>query len=136
MMIPVEIESGPAKVVLSGSVFAFEQNPIVMHVAGLDLVFEFEDEFDDQGNLKTSFRKKMELLDQKTIKITFVNYNISTGIGTIEPFQIGLIENKRLFINYLVQGDRTRKSKLFHYTLYELENSDQEANKIETNVRI
>jgi hypothetical protein len=130
-MATIDIESGPAKVILSGSVFSFGENPIKLTVSGLKILLQFEEELDDQGKPVANFRRKMELIDQNTIKFTFTNYMQSSNIGTIEPLQIGRT-NKDLFINYMIQSAKSRKSRLFHYTFYEVENNAQEANTIES----
>lgn len=117
----IDIKSGPAIVISSGSVFSFGKNPIIMEFYGFKLILQFEDEKDDKGNPKENFSKKLEVIDKQTLKFTFINFINSLGIGTIDPFQIGNFQNKALYFNYTIYGSPTRSSKNVQYTLFLLE---------------
>jgi len=127
----VDIESGPAKVIASGSVISFGKEPIVINLDNIKYIFAFEDELDDKGNPKEEFRFKQDLLDKRTLKTTFINYNNPLGIGTIEPRNIGKINNNNIYINYIVYANLVRKSKLFQYTFYEVSLNNCEESKNE-----
>ena len=132
----IDIESGPAKVIKSGSVFSFGKNPITFQLEDLKLILEFKDELDENGKPNEKFNRKTEIIDEKTIKFTFVNYNNSLGIGAIEPFQIGTMNNKSLYFNFTIYGSTSRSSKNVQYTLFlvdqpggQLKKSMMETNK-------
>jgi hypothetical protein len=114
----LDIASGSAKVIKSGSVFSFGKNPLIFQLEGLKLILEFKDEVDNDGKPIEKFSKKTEIIDEKTIKLTFINYNNSLGIGAIEPFRIGTIDDKALYFNYTIYGSTSRNSKNVQYTLF------------------
>jgi len=127
-MTEVNIESGPAKVISSGSVISFSTQHIrpqptilQLELLGLKLILEFEDKFDDNGKPEGDFERTIEVIDNKTIKFRFINYNSPAGIGTRIPLRIGTYQDKPLYMHYVVIGADTRNSKLFNYTFYQTE---------------
>jgi hypothetical protein len=121
----IDIETGPGKVILSGSVISFGNNPIVLQFLKMKLILEFKDEFDENGLAKEEFDRKTEFIDQNTIKFKFTNYNKGSGIGTKEPFQFATLNEKSLFLSYLIYGSPTRQSKIVHYTIYQVDKNYQ-----------
>jgi hypothetical protein len=86
---------------------------------------------DAHGEPTEDFSKKVETVANKTVKFIFTNYNITTGIGTKEPIKIFSSSETSLYINYIISGYKNRSSKNVLYTIYEVENAKQEADKID-----
>lgn len=118
----VEIESGPAKMITSGSIISFGENPVKIILEELQFLFAFKDEINDEGK-KKDFKVEIENVDDKTLKFIFTNYNNLFGIGNIEPRPIGKYHGESLYLNYIISSDPTRKNKLIQYTFYTFKNT-------------
>lgn len=143
----VKIESGPVEVIASGTVIAYNHQPIEISVGPstdrLNIVIVFmtgeppkklpfplpsdrtalppgiriPGQFPLPGMRELS-KVKYEVLDSHTLRITFRNINAPTGYGTLKPVQIGTIEGKPVHLHYRIYDLGETSDKMLHYTLY------------------
>lgn len=115
----VTIEDGENyKIVGSGTVFSFRQEPIKIKIATgeseLDLEFKFEKGSNDSD--KPTARAEVE---GTTLKIRLFNYDNLLGSGTKQPLRLGFIGKEDIYINFRVYGGGdTDSDKLLHFTIY------------------
>jgi hypothetical protein len=116
----VQINSGPARVVATGTVMTFAGNPIEL-VFGpssqpLKLVLAFHDEEDN-----AELRVDTEAVDPKTLRLTLHNFRSPLGSGNTTPMQLGALGGQYLYLNFVVHCLSHGRDKLVHYTLYQSE---------------
>lgn len=112
----VEIRSGPADAIASGTVIAFAGNPVEI-VFGppeerLRLILAFHDQ---QGEAEP--RVEANIADQTTLALTLFNFNNPLGAGTAQPMPAGSLNGRRLYIHLRVYELRD-SDKTVHYSIY------------------
>jgi hypothetical protein len=110
-----KVESGPAKVIDSGTVISFAGNPITMRYKDLDITIIIEFKTDNQ-NISSYFDRNIP--NRGTLKLTLYNFDASFGAGTIKPMPIGKYEGKKLYIQFRVYALTDSPDKTLHYTIY------------------
>lgn len=113
----VEVKSGPAEIIASGTAIQFNQEPIEITFGGneekLKIVFIFKDE---QGKESES---RMSATNPSTseLEITLFNANNPLGSGLKKPVQIGTLSGRELFLQFRVYG-LPKVDKTVHYCIY------------------
>lgn len=112
----VRIKSGNTKVIASGTVISYNNNPIEISFGlggnALKLIFDFKN--DKKQNER---RIEAKQLGNNELKILLLNFNNLLGTGTAKPILIGTLSGKKISINFKVQ-DNDKTSKTLHYTIY------------------
>ena len=111
------IISGPCNVIVTGTVIAFEKNPIEIEFGSntgqLKLVLEF---VDDLESTKENYAQVSRMLANE-LRIKFLNFHNVLGSGTVRPIKIGSLDGRQLYIQYRIYelrgGDKT-----VHYSIY------------------
>lgn len=122
-MEPVEIKSGNARIVVSGTVISFLGNPVEIKFGSakeqLKIIFSFRDE---TNNDKISV-ENVPVDDPKVAKLVLVNFKNPLGTGNTQAIKLGTLDGLPLHINYRVYdiGSGSGADKTIHYTLYQLE---------------
>ncbi len=115
-----KIESGPAEIVASGTVFAFSGSPITITFGSptetLKLIFEFKDE---EG--KEDLRVEATVVDTQTLKLTLINFKNPLGSGTTKPKPFGSLDGRRLYVHYRVYSLSDAADKMLHFNIYKAE---------------
>lgn len=120
MKMKAVIEDGEGyEVVASGSVITFNHKPIKIRIdtddeneEDLSIIFKFkEDE-------KIPEPQAVPSVEGNTLTLILLNYNNVLGTGTGEPFQLGYIGNKDVYISFRVYGFDNASEKLLHYTVH------------------
>jgi len=115
----LDIKSGNADIIASGTVMSFEGNPIEIEFGEpknrLKLINVFQDE---KG--KGDLRVEAINIDDNTLKITFFNFKNPHGSGNTKPLSFGTYEGRRLYINYRIFDLNPNENidKTLHYTIY------------------
>ena len=112
------IKSGKYKILKTGTVITFEDNPIEIFLKeynSLRLIVDFKSDEDFDG---TTIRAKV-LDDEKKLKIELINFKSGLSEGNLNPMMIGSIEEKDVFFNFRCSKLDKSKSRLLHYTLYQ-----------------
>lgn len=111
----VEIKSGSAEIIASGSVIAFNGNPIEISygpsIERLTLIFAFKDD----GQLET--RIDATKPNPNALQFNLYNFRNPLGSGTSRPVPIGTLAGQKLYLHYRVY-DIGNSDKTIHYTIY------------------
>lgn len=110
------VKSGPAEVIASGTVIAFDNQPIEITVTLPDYTFIWLLNFIDEDG-KDELRTDNRVIDENTLEMTFYNFKNPLGSGSISPLKIGTYNNKSLFIHYRIY-DLNTSDKTIHYTIF------------------
>lgn len=111
----VEIKSGTAEIIASGSVIAFNGNPIEISygpsIERLTLVFAFQD--DGQQDTRIDATKP----NPNTLHFNLYNFRNPLGSGTSKPVPIGTLAGRKLYLHYRIY-DIGNSDKTIHYTIF------------------
>jgi hypothetical protein len=97
--VSVSVKSGPAEVIASGSVFSFNGNPVELAIGGISLIFEFE-----QDKTRQEHAIDPKTPDEKTVKLTLINFDSSLGLGSTAPLRFGILKGRQLYFHFRVYG--------------------------------
>jgi len=117
----MNISSGPAKIIDSGTVIAFSENPVEIGFSfrgnNLKLIFDFKEKIEAVKEPSVEGHSEE---DGKALRLTLFNFNNPLGTGSTKPEPIGKFDSTRLYLHYRIYtlegGDRT-----IHYTIYSVE---------------
>jgi hypothetical protein len=109
----VEIRSGPAKVIASGSVMTFAGNPVEIsfgpHTAPMKLILKLREE-DEDGSQEIV----AQALDQTTLQMTVPVF--SARSGSARPMRIGWMSDQHLYVHLRVEP--AGAERVIHYCMY------------------
>ncbi|KGK98847.1 hypothetical protein LI82_06005 [Methanococcoides methylutens] len=111
----IAIESGPVRVISSGTVISFDKNPIEITMGGsgrCKVIMIFHDE---EGEGKSFVRPRV--IGSRTIELTFVNFKDPLGSGNVKPIHFATIGGLTIFMNYRIYS-YLDSDKTVHYTFY------------------
>lgn len=98
----------------SGSVIAIPGIPLSFVIEGLEFVFQFENDADN--NMK-QHANAIAVSDKKLL-LTLYNYNNSLGIGNTSLLPMGKLQGRELLMSYRIYALNPEMGKLFFYTFY------------------
>jgi len=118
-----QARSGPASVLASGTIIAYEKNPIEISFGApaFTLIFNFIDEVPKEPSVALASRVTAKVHEPLKVEFTFFNFvsPLGTGNGPALPFGV-LPDGLLVYLNYrvysLAGGDKT-----IHFTVYALE---------------
>ena len=110
----MKVETGGFEVLASGSVLTHRQQPLLFRkgVFEIEMVFEPSEDINDE-----EFDVQWEQKAGHRLQVTFHNFR-GNFIGSPEPIRIGTLNNRALYLNYLVTTADLRGEKLLNYTWY------------------
>lgn len=117
-----QARSGPASVLASGTVIAYEQNPIEISFGSpvFTLIFNFFDEAPKEPSLALASRITAKVHDPLKVEFTFFNFANPLGIGNGPALPIGVLPDGLLvYLNYRVYS-LAGGAKTIHFTVYAL----------------
>lgn len=98
-------------IIASGSVHTFDNKNLELDISGLRLIFNFLT--DSKGQ-----RMEHELIDEKSLQLNVFNFDNFLGTGTIKPIKIGTIDNRHLYLSFIVHSISKESNKLVTYTFF------------------
>lgn len=110
------ITSKNHSIINHGTVCTFENDPLTIKF-GLDnhlsLIFIFKEDGTKISKIQTS-------ADSLGIELTLELYNFTNvlGVGNVTPIEIGVLNGKKLLINFRVYTFENNNTKTIHYTIY------------------
>jgi hypothetical protein len=119
--VPVTIESGPARVLASGSATCFMGRDLVLRIAEpVELAVEF------------TFISRPEVPDvavdvttaESLVRFTCVNFDHADGRGSAKPVLLGEAGRRLVFLHFRVFLHGRTEDRTVHYTLYSVEKSE------------
>lgn len=122
----MKISSGGHDVHASGTVISYKKESLVFQLADdLRIIFKFLDDEVGKPHMNASGT------DAHSLEITLFNFNNPLGTGIIDPLLIGELNDRELYVCFMVHSIAETPSKTFHYTWYlgvpyvERENKDK-----------
>ncbi len=112
----MEITTGTSnyKITDAGSLITFNNEDIQFKMfTDLYLVFSFKNDDKVEGT-----KMESEVINNKTLKLVFINFNNSLGVGNAVPLPIALVENQQLYLNVMIYSLSKESPKNIHYTFY------------------
>jgi Domain of unknown function (DUF6864) len=109
----MKITSGQHEVYDTGTVISYQNEPIIFTINNLKINVNFSN---DEKNKK--HRIKSQKVSNKELKVNLINFNNSLGTGTTEPLRMGQLNNRELFLNFVVYTLGFESQKIFIYTWY------------------
>ncbi len=113
------IKTGDNKVLESGSVISFGDNEVELELdffkttPATFLVFSFNA---DTKNTGTSMETAITESNKK-LEVKLYNFESSLDAGNSEPMEIGLLDNKKVFLSFRVR--KIGPSRTIDYTFYQ-----------------
>jgi uncharacterized protein DUF6864 len=117
-----QARSGPATVLTSGTITAFNKNPIEISFGSptFTLIFNFVDEIPKVPTVPLASRITAKVHEPLKVEFTFFNFTNPLGTGNGPALPIGVLADLLVYLNYrvysLVGGDKT-----IQFTVYALE---------------
>jgi len=126
----ITITSGDATVVDSGSVFSYNDKPILIQLLDLDSAGQkFYLKFSFSYDPKNSEPRQIPVIDTSNngVNIELINYNNPLGTGLLSPVIFARSKSGPFYcITFMVSSWEQTKSKLFSYTIYRFEKTEGE----------
>lgn len=115
----VEVKVGSYKVLSSGSVLVFDNEPLEFVLddgdGSLTVRCLFE-ELEDVENGKLIECESESESGQESV-LQFVNFTSRMGTGSRKPVEVGVYNERKLYLKYFIAAPKT-SYKVFHYTWY------------------
>jgi hypothetical protein len=105
--------SGNKEIFDSGVIITFENEPITFKFEDLTFTIIFLSSSKVKGEDIHSVQ-----ISNHELHLHLINFDNSFGTGTIEPLQLGFINDKLLFLNFIVTSLENCSQKSFQYTWY------------------
>jgi hypothetical protein len=115
------VRSGPAEIVASGTVIAFNGSPVEIEFGSpwkLHLILRFKDV---PGEEKQRISGK--IIDRRTLEVTFFNFKNPLGSGSTRAIPIGKVGDNEVYIQYRIHA-LGESDKTLHYTIYRAPKKD------------
>ncbi len=127
------ISSGGATVVESGSVFSYDDKPIEITLLdiktnGVPFKLKFSFSYDTKDNSPRWIFGQDN--SDMCIHIDLINFNNPLGTGMLSPFRFASNNlGVSYYITYMVNSWEQTRSKLFSYSIYCVDNSEEKREK-------
>ena len=118
MKMDLTINSDNYKILKSGTVMCFSKDSSINLICSFkEINFSFEVEFDflDTETKEISMQKKIE--ENNKIILECMNFNNTLGTATTRAIDLATINNKKMYINFLVTK-LDNSPRVMHYTFY------------------
>ncbi|QQR55154.1 hypothetical protein IPG41_01110 [Candidatus Peregrinibacteria bacterium] len=106
-------------IIAAGSVITFHEDPLTLTLPleGEDLVFIFS----FHSEKIDPHRPRVEVLPcgDRKLELQFVNFDYDLGTGNVSPIELGMIDEKPLYLNYRIYALADSDCRLLHYTFYQ-----------------
>ncbi len=98
----------------TGSVITFKEEPITFELTNdLKITIKFKNEKDIKDQ-----KMDFNVINNNALEIILTNFNSSLGIGNASPLPLAKINNKQVYLNFMVYALNESSSKTMHYTWY------------------
>lgn len=108
------MKSGGYDIYDSGTVISYGAESVLFDIAA-DLKVELFFVDDESKALEQRIDYNV---NGGTLEMKLVNFNNSLGVGSAEPIEIGVLDNRKLFLNFRVYALLAKGNKTVHYTWY------------------
>ena len=117
-MLEFKATSGPTEIVASGTLIAYQSNPITVYWGESEQSQDFKVTFrftDEEG--KEKYRTEFNQIDSHSLEIHMINFKNPLGVGSKNPLQIGKKGNQKIWLHYRVYHFRD-SDKTLQFTVY------------------
>lgn len=119
MGINIKVKNGFYDLVASGDLIIDSSDITTFTVENngedaLNFIFKFENSEKEANALK----KEAKAINETTLEIIFKNYNSVLGSYNKEPWEIGTIANRKLYLMYVISAFSETKLKKINYSFY------------------
>lgn len=115
----LHLESKHHCIITSGSVISFREDALslTLPLEGEDLSFIFSFSSDKVD----PHRPRVEVIpySDRRLELQFVNFDYDLGTGNVSPIELGVIDDKPLYLNYRIYSLADSDCRLLHYTFYQ-----------------
>jgi len=108
----IKITAGNKDIYWTGSLISFNEEPIELDLNSFSIRFIFETSKSETNELR------YEVENGRVMKFFLNNANNPLGIQLTEPFKMGTISDRELYINFSYRSMGDTKSALVVITLY------------------
>lgn len=106
--------SGFFEIFDSGTIISFRNESIIFYLTDdLKITLSF---INDPSNQSQKMNPRP--INNKEMILELTNFNNSLGTGTTEPLKLGTLNNRVLYLNFVVYSLGINSQKTFNYTWY------------------
>lgn len=127
---PTDIYCGSWKVISSGTITAFNRQPIKIIFGRMDKRLNLILTFIDEPNENKKSQIKAESLGDNSLQLTLSNFRSPLGSYNTTPIYIAHISGFPVYLSLLVVGSSEGDHKIIHFTVY-IETSDKSPSQSE-----
>lgn len=115
----IKITSGDKdfEILDTGTVITFKDEPIKFQLAlDLKIILRFKSNKDTKEQIMD-----YNVVSNNELEIILTNFNSSLGTANLEPLPIAVINNKQVYVNFMIYALNETSHKTVHYTWYSRE---------------
>ncbi|WP_214070185.1 DUF6864 domain-containing function [Mucilaginibacter sp. dw_454] len=115
-LMDTSIKIGKYKIVLSGTIIAIYDQPLIFTIGSLTYTLLFASDSTKTGSYVT--RKQPEG-DKQSLVVTLYNFDNALGSGLSKPISMGNIGDEKLLLNFVILAMGDLQNRIMHYTWYQ-----------------
>ena len=98
----------------TGSVITYNDEPLIFELAaGLKIIIRFALDKNVQGQ-----KMDYNVISNMELELLLTNFNSSLGTGNVAPLPVAKIDNRQVYLNFMVYSLNESSNKTVHYTWY------------------
>ncbi len=105
------------EIVDTGTIITFNDEPIKFELAqGVVVIIRFTQD----ANLKEQ-KMDFKIINNNELELLLTNFNSSLGTGNASPLPLAKIDNRQVYLNFMIYSLNEKSNKTIHYTWYKRE---------------
>lgn len=108
-----KIKIGEYDVISSGEILTHDNHDISFDFESIMFTFSF---VCDENKEKSKLNAHVDENNKNHLHIELINFDNSLGRGLINPIEVGELEGKKLYIQFIVSNLETKSTRIFEYT--------------------
>ncbi|PWK15978.1 DUF6864 domain-containing function [Tumebacillus permanentifrigoris] len=114
----IELKVGEFHVLNSGSVLVYENEPLEFVLDDGDGELKVQCVFEERDDVAQGEVLEGECENEgEESRLIFVNFNSRLGTGSKKPVEVGVYNERKLYLKYFVAAPKS-SYKVFHYTWF------------------
>jgi len=114
----IKIRTGDLELIDSRIFFAYNDKDTKIDLSTSEGQLYIILKFNNSDKDSDQVAKSAKVVDKTTLEITFTNYNHPLGSFTLEPWKIGTINNRDIFLVYTIYGLKGSQFKRMDIAFY------------------
>jgi hypothetical protein len=114
MAIQIKTGDNNYEILDTGTVITFKDEPIKFQLAPdlkIIISFKFDKELKEQ-------KMDFDAISNNELEIILTNFNSSLGTANLEPLPLAKINNRQVYLNFMIYALNESSHKTVHYTWY------------------